>query len=81
MSWEAEPLKHGVFFHYVLDGLQSRQDVDGEVTWDARSQHVHRQVTRAIPNWSATSPGAERAGGRPGLAPGAAQGGWRVGRP
>lgn len=50
VSWEAEPLKHGVFFHYVLDGLRgAAKDADGEVTWDALSQHVRRQVTRAIP--------------------------------
>jgi hypothetical protein len=41
---------HGVFFHYVLEGLKGEaKNRDGEVTWDDLTTYVKRQVPRAVP--------------------------------
>jgi hypothetical protein len=41
---------HGVFFHYVLEGLRgAAKNRDGEVTWDDLSIYVRRQVSRQVP--------------------------------
>jgi Tfp pilus assembly protein PilF len=41
---------HGVFFHFVLEGLRGKaKNRDGEVTWDDLSGYVKRQVTRQVP--------------------------------
>src|SRR5262249_26041439 len=41
---------HGVFFHYVLEGLKGKaQNEDGQVTWDDLISFVKRQVPRAVP--------------------------------
>jgi formylglycine-generating enzyme required for sulfatase activity len=41
---------HGVFFHYVLEGLRGKaKDEDGEVTWDRLAEYVKRQVHRSVP--------------------------------
>jgi formylglycine-generating enzyme required for sulfatase activity len=46
---ETPTLKHGVFFHYVLEGLRGRaMNEDGEVTWDRLNDHVKRQVSRNV---------------------------------
>jgi TPR repeat protein len=40
---------HGVFFHFVLEGLRGRaRNEDGEVTWDDLTAYVKRQVPRAV---------------------------------
>ena len=34
-AWEHDDLKHGVFFHAVLEGLAGKaKNEDGEVTWE-----------------------------------------------
>jgi formylglycine-generating enzyme required for sulfatase activity len=41
---------HGVFFHYVLEGLRGQaKDDDGEVSWGRLSEYVSRQVNRQVP--------------------------------
>jgi hypothetical protein len=41
---------HGVFFHFVLEGLRGNaRNEDGEVTWDRLSEYVKRQVSRQVP--------------------------------
>jgi hypothetical protein len=41
---------HGVFFHYVLEGLRGKaKNEDGEVNWDDLTAYVKRQVPRAVP--------------------------------
>lgn len=42
---------HGVFFHYVLEGLKGQaRNVDGEVTWSGLSEYVSRRVSRDVPD-------------------------------
>jgi hypothetical protein len=49
-AYEDERLKHGVFFHFVLQGLQGEaKDSDGEVTFDSLSSYVRKQVAREVP--------------------------------
>jgi uncharacterized caspase-like protein len=37
-AFESDALKHGVFFHYLLEGLRgSARDIDGEVTFESLS--------------------------------------------
>src|SRR5262249_52999531 len=49
-SHEHADLKHGIFFHYVLEGLRGRaKDDEGAVTWDSLSAYVKREVSRAVP--------------------------------
>jgi hypothetical protein len=41
---------HGVFFHFVLEGLRGKaRNADGEVTWSRLVEHVTRHVSRAVP--------------------------------
>jgi uncharacterized caspase-like protein len=41
---------HGVFFHYVLEGLRGKaRNEDNEVTWDRLTEFVKRQVSRQVP--------------------------------
>jgi formylglycine-generating enzyme required for sulfatase activity len=50
VSWEHKDLRHGVFFHYVLEGLRGKaKDEDGEVTWNRLSEYVSKQVSRRVP--------------------------------
>jgi formylglycine-generating enzyme required for sulfatase activity len=51
VSWEHTDLKHGVFFHYVLQGLRgkARDPEDGEVTFERLTDYVKKQVTRDVP--------------------------------
>jgi hypothetical protein len=49
-AWEHDELKHGVFFHYVLKGLRGEaKNEDREVTWDALSAYVKKQVRLTVP--------------------------------
>jgi formylglycine-generating enzyme required for sulfatase activity len=49
-AFEHDDFKHGVFFHYVLDGLRGKaKNEDGEVTWNRLVEHVSRMVTRDVP--------------------------------
>jgi formylglycine-generating enzyme required for sulfatase activity len=46
----AEMLRHGVFFHFVLQGLGGKaKNEDGEVTWNRLADYVTRQVSRQTP--------------------------------
>lgn len=50
-SYETDKLDkgHGVFFHYVLEGLRGEaKNRDGEVTWDRLNEYVKKQVTRQV---------------------------------
>jgi formylglycine-generating enzyme required for sulfatase activity len=50
VAYEHKDLRHGIFFHYVLEGLRGKaKDDEGAVTWDSLVQHVKRQVTRQVP--------------------------------
>jgi formylglycine-generating enzyme required for sulfatase activity len=41
---------HGVFFHFVLEGLKGGAvNEDGEVTWDRLREYVKRRVSREVP--------------------------------
>lgn len=41
---------HGVFFHYVLEGLRGKaKNEEGEVTWSRLTDYVSRQVHRETP--------------------------------
>jgi len=41
---------HGVFFHYVLEGLRGKaKNVDGEVTWSRLTEFVSNRVSRDTP--------------------------------
>ena len=47
---EGGKLKHGIFFHFVLQGLKGKaRNEDGEVTWDRLTEYVKRQVSRESP--------------------------------
>jgi formylglycine-generating enzyme required for sulfatase activity len=49
-AFETEKLKHGVFFHFVLEALHGKaSNPDGEVTWDHLAAFVKRQVNRETP--------------------------------
>lgn len=48
-AFEHKDLKHGVFFHYVLEGLKGEaQDRDGEVTFASLAGYVTKNVSRNI---------------------------------
>jgi tetratricopeptide (TPR) repeat protein len=48
-AFETDKLKHGVFFHYVLEGLRGKaRNEDNEVGWDELTAYVKRQVPRAV---------------------------------
>src|SRR5205085_523549 len=45
-----DKLKHGVFFHHVLEGLKgAAKDEEGAVTWDSLSSYVRKRVSREVP--------------------------------
>jgi len=49
-AFEHESLKHGVFFHHVLEGLKGKaKDGDGEVTFAGLAAYVSRRVSREVP--------------------------------
>jgi formylglycine-generating enzyme required for sulfatase activity len=40
---------HGIFFHYILEGLKGKaRDDEGAVTWDSLRSYVKRQVPKEI---------------------------------
>jgi uncharacterized caspase-like protein len=39
---------HGLFFHFVLEGLRGKASRENEVTWDDLSAYVKRRVPRAV---------------------------------
>jgi formylglycine-generating enzyme required for sulfatase activity len=44
------PKGHGVFFHFVLEGLAGKaKNSDGEVTWGGLAEYVTRNVGRTVP--------------------------------
>lgn len=44
-AYEHDSLRHGVFFHFVLEGLKGgARDEDGEVTFETLSQYVRKKV-------------------------------------
>jgi hypothetical protein len=49
-SYEDPDLKHGVFFHYVIDGLRGKGDLDkdGDVSLAELEQHVTKSVQRYV---------------------------------
>src|SRR5262249_12073111 len=50
VSWEQSGLRHGVFFHYVLEGLRGKaKDGDGEVTFLSLATYVDKQVSNYVP--------------------------------
>ena len=49
-SHEVEKLKHGIFFHFVIEGLRGKaKNEEGEVTWTRLAEYVSRQVSRQSP--------------------------------
>lgn len=49
-AWEHEDLKHGVFFHFVLEGLRGQaKNKRGAVTWDGLSAYVKDEVEVEVP--------------------------------
>jgi formylglycine-generating enzyme required for sulfatase activity len=49
-SYESERIGHGLFTHFVLNGLQGKAaDADGEVTWLGLSSYVTKQVQKEAP--------------------------------
>jgi TPR repeat protein len=53
-AFETEKLGkgHGIFFHFVLQGLAGKAKNDeGQVTWDDLTAYVKRQVPRAVPRY------------------------------
>lgn len=51
-SYEADEIKHGIFTHFVLDGLRGQAaDSDGDVTWLALANYVMKQVRKQAPQW------------------------------
>jgi hypothetical protein len=43
---------HGIFFHFVLEGLRGKaKDEDGKVTWDDLVRYVRRNVNPAAQAW------------------------------
>lgn len=47
-AMEHSELKHGVFFHVLLEGLRGKAAVDGEVSWDSLQLYVRKRVTRDV---------------------------------
>src|SRR5262249_3690643 len=48
-AYEHETLKHGVFFHYVLEGLRKdAADKRGRVTFDALQSYVREEVADKV---------------------------------
>jgi formylglycine-generating enzyme required for sulfatase activity len=50
-SFEKAELKHGIFFHFVIEGLRGKamNERTREVTWDRLAEYVKRQVSRESP--------------------------------
>src|SRR5262249_13801941 len=49
-SFEKAELKHGIFFHFVLQGLSGKaRNEEGDVAWDRLTEYVKRQVSRQSP--------------------------------
>jgi formylglycine-generating enzyme required for sulfatase activity len=49
-AFEPDELRHGVFFHFVLEGLKGKAANErGEVTWSRLSEYVREQVPAAVP--------------------------------
>jgi formylglycine-generating enzyme required for sulfatase activity len=49
-SYESDQIRHGIFTHFVLDGLQGKAaDRDGEVTWLGLSSYVMKHVRKEAP--------------------------------
>src|SRR5262249_2847424 len=58
-AYEHNGLKHGVFFHFVIEGLKGKaKNEDGEVTWDGLALYVKTQVKRQTPKL--LGPGAQQ---------------------
>jgi tetratricopeptide (TPR) repeat protein len=50
LAFEDDKLRHGVFFHFVLEGLKGKAaNEDDEVTWARLAEYVSRQVNRQTP--------------------------------
>jgi len=48
-AYEHDDLQHGVFFHYVLEGLNGQaRDTEGEVTFDSLSVYLRRNVPKRV---------------------------------
>jgi peptidyl-prolyl cis-trans isomerase B (cyclophilin B) len=49
-AFEAKKFEHGVFFHFVLEGLRGKAKNDrSEVTWDRLVEYVKEQVSEEVP--------------------------------
>lgn len=49
-AFEHNRLKHGVFFHYVLEGLKgAARNEDNEVDWSRLTGYVSKKVSREVP--------------------------------
>ena len=49
-AFESDDLKHGVFFHHILEGLSGKaKDADGEVTFSGLSEYVAKKVKADVP--------------------------------
>jgi TPR repeat protein len=49
-AYEHDTLKHGVFFHHVLEGLTGKaKDADNEVTFAGLAAYVSRRVAKEVP--------------------------------
>ncbi|MFL5327906.1 MAG: caspase family protein [Gemmataceae bacterium] len=50
VAYEHERFHHGVFFHYVLEGLRKNaRERSGEVNFDGLSKYVREQVAHEVP--------------------------------
>src|SRR5579871_5112173 len=48
-AYEHKSFRHGVFFHFLLEGLNSRGNDDGEITFGQLAEYVQRKVARTVP--------------------------------
>jgi formylglycine-generating enzyme required for sulfatase activity len=52
VAFEVEELKHGLFFHHVILGLNGKaRNAEGEVTWASLTDYTTRAVARAAKRW------------------------------
>jgi uncharacterized caspase-like protein len=50
LAFEINKLRHGIFFHYVIEGLKGKaKNEEGKVTWDSLTTYVTDQVSRQAP--------------------------------
>jgi len=50
VAYEHKKYEHGIFFHFVLEGLRGKaNDGEGEVTWDSLQAFVRKRVSREVP--------------------------------